>query len=89
MTKTFPAAEHIAPPDDLATALRVHGLGATLAVVRLDGAPLSDTDRAKLPAVLEGYALARELQPTDDEQAQAAAAVAAGGAPAIPTLPGG
>lgn len=76
MTKNLPA-DQIAPPADLAAALRVHGLGAVLVVSRLDGAPLTDADRDALPVVLEGYALARELHPTDEEQAQAAAAVAA------------
>jgi hypothetical protein len=67
MTKPRPAAEFIALPADLSGTLRAHGYEASLAIVRCDGAPLTDKDRATLPLVLENYETIRELQPTADE----------------------
>ena len=75
MTKPMPAAEFVAAPSDLADVLLSVGLRATLAVERIDGAPLTAEDRQTLPVVLEGYALGRELQPTDDELADAVVAL--------------
>lgn len=76
MAKPTHPAEYVAPPEDLSQVLRSVGLGATLAIVRLDGAPLTDHDRATLPSLLKAYALGRELQPSDDEMAAAAAQIA-------------
>ena len=73
MTKNPPAAEFIALPADLAGTLRAHGYEASLAIVRLDGAPLTEKDRADLPIVLGNYETIRELQPTVDELADAVA----------------
>ncbi len=80
MTKPLPlSTEHVAPPEDLAIVLRAMGLGAQLAVYRLDGSPLTEQDRLNLPSLLRGYALGRELQPTDDEIAAAVLATSSDG----------
>ena len=59
----------IASPADLLTRLRSAGLTATLAVERLDGAPLTDKDRETLPVPVEGYEMGRERNPTEEEPA--------------------
>ena len=77
-------AEHIAIPTDLAILLQSAGLDATLAVVRQDGAPLTDADRELLSVLIEGYELGRDLRPTEAEINAGVAKVLAAQSPPLP-----
>ena len=59
--------EHIDAPADLVQLLNAAGFDVVLTVGRLDGASLTDEDRALLPVLIEGHALGRELNPTEAE----------------------
>ena len=76
MTKTPDSLATIDAPPDMATLFASAGLVVKLAVTRADGSPLTDADREVLPVLVDGYALGRELNPTDEELSQVAGEMA-------------
>ena len=91
MTKPLPpeTLATVDAPEDLSVLFESAGLVVKLVVTRADGAPLTDADRDVVPVLVDGYALGREVNPTDDELAQVAAEAARGKRPLGRTGTGG